>query len=239
MVWRTKLQKNNPPKFLGTDSFKDDVRRVRRRLRRVAKPRLVFIDETGMKTNVRPSQTLVLKGDQGDIKVDKPGSYSDRVDFIGAITATELFPPLVLTPKDRKAHGSKGVTQAIFGDFVAHELAPALNASDEQSFTLVLDASRAHNVAGIEQALDNAGCDKVDHIMILPKETAKKVSPLDNALWKDLKKKVRDAGKNRKVDAAWLARQLRQSWSSLDPGLLPAHYHHCRLYAGDALDDDL
>jgi hypothetical protein len=216
--------------FLGTDDFKDSVRHVRQKLRRVAKARLVFVDETSMKTDVDPTHTLALPGDSGDVEVERPNSFSARVDFIGAITANEVFPPSIITPADRARLGTRGVTQDIFN---------AINESLQQSFTLVLDRSRAHSLAGIGQALDNAGCDKVEHIVVLPKETAKKVSPLDNALWNDWKKMVQHSVKNKRVDVALLSRQMRLNWQRLSHANLQAHYHHCRLYAGDGLDDDL
>lgn len=197
------------------------------------------MDETAVKENIHATHTLAKKGERAIVKVTKPDAFSQRYDIIGAVTAEEKFPLMVLSPSDRADRGVSGVGANIIQEFTQEILAPALEESPQQGFILVMDKSRAHSVPKIEEALQAAGCDKIESIIVMPKETAHKANPLDNALWKDLKKGVRNRLRHSQRTSAQIVKAIEEGWSDIDQPLIDSYYHHCRLYPSDIIDDDM
>lgn len=212
---------------------------MRRKLRRVAKNKIIFIDETNIKEDVIPQTTLVLSGDSGEVPVRQPESYAPRLDIIGSITSEVALPMTIFTPQQRKSLGTKGVTAAMFNSYIQENLGPALNGMDIDDMILVLDNARIHNVNSVERALDNAGVDNVKEILLLPKQSAKKVSPLDNALWNAFKQRVQEGLKNKRATLNQVQSKARAVWESLEPELLESEYRQCRLFKRQPLADDL
>lgn len=212
---------------------------VRRKLRVLAKDRIIFLDETHIRETIHPTTTLALKGDKGKVLVQKPEAFAARLDIIAAATSEETLPLGLFGPKDRKRLGSKGITKAMFNGYMADTLGPAIAGLNTDCMKLVVDGARIHNLKEIEQALDNAGADNVEEIVLLPKEVAKHVSPLDNALFHDFKEAVRDRVKNERVNMPTLKRRVRKMWASIKPEKLEAHYRKSRLYKHQPLTDDL
>lgn len=171
--------------------------------------------------------------------LETPSAYAPRLDFIAACSGQEPFPGYVITPEDRKRMDVKGVRTASFTDFVRHYLAPALNESKQDNFVLVLDKSPIHNTDKIKEALDKAGCDKVARILVLPKETAKKVSPLDNALFHDWKENIRKKKGLKKIGVDELEDLMETEWAALKPAKLASHFHKSKLFSKDISDSDL
>lgn len=215
------------------------MKAVRRKLRRTRRDKIIFVDETYIKENIYPLTTLVTQGDLGKVKVKKPSTFAQRLDIIAGITVDGPLPLKSFTPQQRKKKGSKGITKSMFLDYVSGVLAPAASAMDLEDATLVLDRSKIHNVADIEAVLDNEGCDNIKHILMLPKETAKHVSPLDNALFHEFKEDVRKEVKGKIVSLDTLKSHARRVWERFSPKQITAHYRHCRLYPRQKLDDDL
>ena len=225
--------------FAESEDYKKQVVSVRRKLRRVAKNKITFIGETQMKENTHSLTTLALAGDTGKVVVSKPESFAGRVDFIAAANAEQTFPLAIFTPKERQKYGCCGITKAMFNDFLETKLAPAICDLDEEDLLIVIDRARVHNVKEIDAILDNNGCDNVKEIILLPRETAKHVSPLDNALFHDFKQGVRERLKNKEITFNKIKAAARREWGDFDSAALQAHYRHCRLYSRQSLSSDL
>ena len=86
--------------------------------------------------------------------------------------------------------GVKGYTKPMLKDFLTKKLAPKLKAKREK-MTVCMDKGLALDEDEAKEALRKGGARNIRSIWILPTNSAKFVSPLDNPLWHTLKERVR------------------------------------------------
>lgn len=104
--------------------------------------RLVFLDETWVKSNMtpgygwRPTHRRVVEA--------VPHGHWKTITFVAALRADGLFAPLVV---DGAVNGD------LFRAYVEQHLAPALRVGD----ILVMDNLPSHKVAGVAAAVERAG----------------------------------------------------------------------------------
>ena len=111
----------------------------RRRVGQVSKDRLVFLDETGAKTNL---QRLHGWSDYGKRLVDStPGGHWSTTTIISAIRLEGVATAMT----------TDGPTDAlVFRGFVEHFLAPRLHCGD----LVVMDNRSSHQVHGIVKMIE-------------------------------------------------------------------------------------
>lgn len=114
----------------------------RRRVGQVSKDRLVFLDETGAKTNL---QRLHGWSDYGERLVDStPGGHWSTTTIISAIRLEGVATAMT----------TDGPTDAsVFRGFVEHFLAPSLHCGD----LVVMDNLSSHQVHGIVEMIEEVG----------------------------------------------------------------------------------
>lgn len=132
--------------MFADEQCRDDV--VRRRLRwrniqeHVAPERLVFIDETWIKTNMAPLRGWSLKGER--LRDYAPHGHWKTLTFLGALRVDVLTEPCVI---DGPINGE------IFLAYIEQFLAPTLRPGD----IVVLDNLGSHKSANVRSAILNAG----------------------------------------------------------------------------------
>ena len=132
--------------MFADEQCRDDV--VRRRLRwrnvqeHVAPERLVFIDETWIKSNMAPLRGWSLKGDR--LRDYAPHGRWKTLTFLAALRVDVLTEPCVI---DGPINGE------IFLAYVEQFLAPTLRPGD----IVVLDNLGSHKSANVRRAILNAG----------------------------------------------------------------------------------
>lgn len=202
------------------------VARCRRYLHRHRKTHLSFLDETALRVNAVPSHTLVAAGETAYVVVEDDTSYARRYDMIACCTADRTFPPIIFSPEDRKELGVKGIQTHMLEHYIHSLLAQALAALDRYPLILTLDKSNVHNINKIKEALIEGGCQDVAHIMHLPTQAAKRVSPLDNSIFHTWKERVKENGG---LTSANIKQVMADTWNALEPELLLSNYKHCLL----------
>jgi transposase len=116
-------------------------RSFRRKVRRIASERLVFVDETGVTTAMTPSYAWSPRGERA---VDStPGSW-ESVTVIAALGRDGVRAPLAFP-------GSTDT--AAFQSYVDQVLGPALHEGD----VVVLDNLKPHLASGVAAAIERAG----------------------------------------------------------------------------------
>ena len=55
---------------------------MRRKLQRIDKRRLLFLDETALRLNAAPTHTIVLPGEQAYVVATETSAYAKRYDMI-------------------------------------------------------------------------------------------------------------------------------------------------------------
>ena len=93
---------------------------------------------------------------------------------------------------------------------------------DRAPLTLVIDRSRIHHVDRMLEAFNERGGHVMD-ITMMPSKAAKRISPLDNALFHDWKQAIRKHGP---LTLRSLEQVMSDEWNKITKQQIQAHYHH-------------
>lgn len=203
----------------------EQIAKIRRKLQRIGNHRILFLDETHMRLSDAPMHTLVLPGQDPIVTVSSTSSYAPRFDMIASCTGSETLLPVIYAPRDRGG----GITTAMLIRFIDDLLAQQVRALDRYGIILVLDRASIHNEQEIMQAFLDRGCGEIVEVLKLPAQSAKRLSPLDNALFHDWKEAVRKMGE---LTVSNMKQRMNDAWEQLPAAFLTAHYHHCGLMRG-------
>ena len=202
----------------------EQVASLRRKLRRIDKRRVLFLDETALRLSAAPNHTLVLPEEQPLVEATQTDSNSTRYDMIACCAGDRVLLPKIFTPKERKDAEVKGINGPMLHQFIDDTLAQAVEGLDRYPLLLVLDRAPIHkNVDAILQAFHDRGSESIKEIILLPPNTAKRLSPLDNALFHDWKQRCR---KHCPATTMNIQQIMNDAWEKMDPS---PHYKHCGL----------
>src|SRR4051794_15931802 len=73
----------------------DQIADLRRKLQRIDKRRLLFLDETALRLSAAPTHTIVLPGEQAYVLATETSAYSRRYDMIAVCTGDRLLLPKI------------------------------------------------------------------------------------------------------------------------------------------------
>jgi hypothetical protein len=203
----------------------DQIAEVRRRLQRMDKSRVLFLDETAVRLSEAPRHTLVLPGEQQYVLATETSSYAKRCDMIAAINGNQVFAPCIYTPSERSQAGVKGVNTEMLVDFILNTFGQETAALDIPPLTLVVDRARIHNEEQILQAFRERG-GHVMEILKIPAMSAKRLSPLDNALFHVWKERVRQCCP---LTMRNIEQVMADEWNRLQEKDIRPQYKHCGL----------
>lgn len=206
-------------------SLCEDIAQVRRKLQRISKERVLFLDETAVRVSETATRTLVLESEQPFVEATDTTSYAARYDMIACCSIDRTFPPIIYAPNER----GKGITKDMLLSYIRDVLAQAVGALDRYPLTLIIDRSTIHNPAEMLQEFHDWGCQELKEILLMPPQSAKRLSPLDNSLFHDWKERVR---KHAPLTKQNIQRVMADSWNALPARLLRSHYKHCGFMRG-------
>jgi hypothetical protein len=130
----------------------------------------------------------------------------------------------VFTPAERKGADVRGVNSAMLQQFIDDTLAQAVEGLERYPLTLVLDRASIHlNVDAILQAFHDRGSESIKDILLMPPCAAKRMSPLDNALFHDWRQEIR---KHCPITERTITQVMNDAWMKMKPH---SHYKHCGL----------
>lgn len=198
---------------------------MRRKLQKMSKNRVLFLDETALKLNEAPNSTVVLPGETAYVIAEDTSSYSKRYDMIACINGNKTFAPCIYTPKERSDAGVKGINTEMLIDYIYSTLGQETAAIDDPPLTLVVDKARIHNEGRVLEAFKERG-GHVMQVLKMPKQAAKCMSPLDNALFHDWKERVRKHGP---ITSRNIEQLMADEWNNIGTEQIKAHFHHCGL----------
>jgi transposase len=145
--------------------------------------RLVFLDETWVKTNMTRPRGRAFRGERVIDSV--PHGHWKTTTFLAALRSTGLTAPLVV---------DGAINGVIFLSWVRQQLVPTLHSGD----IVVMDNLSAHKVAGVREAITAAGA----RVLYLPPYSPD-LNPIETVFSK-FKWLIRSL-KERTVDALWTA----------------------------------
>lgn len=197
---------------------------MRRKLRRMNKNNLLFLDETALRLSEAPTHTLVLPEQRPYVIATETSAYSKRFDMIACCAADQVLLPKIFSPKERSDASVKGINGHMLLQFIDDTLAQAVEGLDRYPLTLVLDQAPIHkNVDNILQAFRDRSSGSITEILLLPPNAAKRLSPLDNSLFHSWKEECRRhcPATERRIEQI-----MSDAWNNLDPR---PYYRHCGL----------
>jgi transposase len=170
---------------LPAEQNRPDVARKRRRWKahqhRIAPQRLVFIDETWVKTNMAPLRGWAPRGQR--LVADVPHGHWKTLTFIAALRADRIDAPWVI---DGPINGE------LFALYAEKALAPTLAKGD----VVILDNLNSHKNKAARKAIRAAGA----HLVFLPPYSPD-LNPIEQFFSK-LKHLLRKA-EQRTVETTW------------------------------------
>jgi len=199
---------------------------TRRKLQRIGLKHLLFLDESHLRVNEAPLTTLVAPGEKPYVIVDDTTQYAKRFDMIACCTSEKILPPIIFSPTERQQLGVKGINKKMLLDYIHDILAQACAALDVYPLYLVLDRARIHNTAHILDAFHEAGCEDMQEIILLPRQAAKRMSPLDNSLFHNWKEACR---KHVLITDRTIERIMSDEWNNINAPIITSYYRHCKL----------
>jgi hypothetical protein len=206
----------------------EEIAKIRRRLQRLPKRRVLFLDETAIRLSEAPTSTIVLPGNQPYILATDTTSYAARFDMIACISYDRTFVPCIWAPKERKGEGVKGINTEMLIDYIYNTLGQETAAIDDPPLLLVLDKSGIHSEERILEAFRERG-GHVQEVLKTPPMSAKRLSPLDNSLFHDWKEAIRKHGP---LTLKNIQQVMADEWNRIPVEKIRAHYQHCGLMRG-------
>ena len=83
---------------IDEDVYWEQLAVCRRKLQRIGKERLLCIDQTGIKGSMRSRYSLAPPGVNAQVHIQRPPTYTQRYDVMGALLGDRLLPVDILTP---------------------------------------------------------------------------------------------------------------------------------------------
>jgi hypothetical protein len=145
--------------------------------------------------------------------------------MIACVNGKQTFAPCIYSPKERSDAGVKGINTEMLVDYVYNTLGQETAALDDPPLVLVLDRSGIHNEERILEAFRERGGHVTD-ILFMPTQAAKRLSPLDNALFHDWKQAIRRHGP---LTLTNIQQVMADEWNNITADMIHVHYKHCSL----------
>jgi hypothetical protein len=212
----------------------DAIAGIRKKIQRISKNKILFMDEVSVKLNEQQKYTIVLPGEKPNVIATDTTSYSKRFDMIALCNGERVLPPIIFTPKDRISQGVRGITKQMLETAVDSILAQAVGALDVYPVCWVVDKASIHK-QDIIQVFHDRGCQDLQQVLIMPTQAAKRLSPLDNALFHIWKEKVR---KHAPLTEENVVQVMSNEWNNIPSRYIRSQYRKCRLIRGQDVYDD-
>lgn len=203
----------------------EEIAQMRRKIQKVSKERVLFLDETAVRLSEAETSTLVAPGQQPYVLATETSSYSKRFDMIACCNGKQVFPPMIFSPSDRSDAAVRGINKKMLVKYIQEILAQQIGALDKYPIFLVLDRASIHK-GDLLQEFHDMGCQDLKEIMLMPTNAAKRMSPLDNALFHDWKAAVREHGP---LTLRNIQQIMADEWNNLSTDKIQVHYQHCGL----------
>lgn len=203
----------------------EQIARIRRKVQRIGKDRVLFLDETYKRVGDAATDTIVLPGEPSFIVSDETSNYAPRFDMIACCSGKEVLPPIIYAPKER----GKGINAAMLHEYIRQLLAQSAGALDRYPLILVLDRASIHSEEKMLQEFHDWGCQELEEIVKMPSAAAKRLSPLDNSLFNLWRQRVLAGGPLTKFN---IKPRMSDAWNSITAADLQSQYRNCGLIYG-------
>jgi hypothetical protein len=200
----------------------EQITAVRRKLQRIGKQHILFLDETHKREGEVDSCTIVLPGESPYIETSSTSSYARRFDMIACVSGHTTLPPIIYSPSERQ----RGVTRQMLLSYVRDLLAQSAGALDVYPLSLLVDRATIHSAAEMLQEFHDWGCQALKEVILIPPASAKRLSPLDNSLFNVWRQRCLAGGP---LTLRNIKQRMSAAWESITKEDIQAQYKHCAL----------
>jgi len=224
------------PLVAETAAYKTEVRQFRQKCHQLKACELVFLDQTNMKEEPQPLHGLAPKGKAAKSSSPKREAYKARVDFCAAIS---LHGPLCCsstTPEMRKLEEVRGYTKQLILEWLNEELSQSLQAMAPHKIVVCMDKGLKITKEEVMEELEKGGATNVQDALIMPTNAGKLANPLDNAMWADVKRRVRELKPKLPNEVAEI---FEQEFMSTPSAKIKGWYRKAGVLPGSNINRDL
>lgn len=200
----------------------EQIAQMRRKLQRIGKQHVLFLDETHKREGDVDNHTIVLPGAPPYIETSSTSSYARRFDMIACCSGEKVLPPIIYAPTER----DKGVTREMLLEYIRNLLAQSAGALDVYPLILLVDKAPIHTEAEMLQEFHDWGCQELVEVIRIPSASAKRLSPLDNSLFNVWRQRVLQDGP---LTLRNIKQRMSAAWESITKADIQAQYRHCGL----------
>jgi hypothetical protein len=205
----------------------EQIASIRRKLQRIDKRRVLFLDESACRLSEADTHTLVAPGEMAYVIASETTAYSKRYDMIAVCNGERVLLPKIFTPGERAGAEARGINKAMLLQYIDDTLAQSAEGIDLYPLILIADLAPIHkDTDSILEAFHDRGSEAIKEVLLMPPCAAKRLSPLDNSLFHDWKEEVR---RHCPLTEANIVQVMSDSLNRMDPA---PHYHHCGLMRG-------
>lgn len=111
-------------------------------------------------------------------------------------------------------------------EYIRNILAQAAGALDTYPLILVVDRATIHNEQKMIEEFHDWGCQELVEVLKMPAAAAKRLSPLDNALFNVWRQRVLASGP---LSIGNIKQRMSDAWNSLSAPDIQSQYRHCGL----------
>jgi hypothetical protein len=205
------------------------IAKVRRKLQRIGSNHILYLDETYRREGDVNNYTIVLPQEPSNIETTSTSRYALRYDMIACTSGKTTLPPIIYDSSERDS----GITTQMLLNYIRNLLAQAAGALDIYPLILVVDRASIHDTEKMMETFHEWGCQSLVEIVKLPTATAKRISPLDNALFNIWKQKVLEKGPLTKTN---IRTRMSDAWNEITSKQIHQQYkksglmRHTNLY---------
>jgi hypothetical protein len=204
----------------------EQIATVRRKIQRIGKQHVLFLDETHKREGDVDSYTIVLPGEPPYIETSSTSSYAKRFDMIACVSGTTTLPPIIYAPNERE----RGVTRRMLHDYIHDLLGQAAGALEVYPLILLVDKATIHSEAELLQEFHDNACQDLTEVIRIPTASAKRLSPLDNSLFNVWRQRCLAGGP---LTLCNIKQRMSDAWASITQADIQAQYRNCGLMRGD------
>jgi hypothetical protein len=204
----------------------EQIAKIRRKIQRIDKSKVLFLDETHKRLSDAATDTIVLPGEPSNIEVADTSSYAARYDMIACCTGKEVLPPIIYAPNERQ----KGINKRMLHQYIQNLLAQSAGALDRYPLCLIIDRATIHHEEEILQEFHDWGCQELQEVIRMPAAAAKRLSPLDNSLFNVWRQRVLKDGK---LTQRNIKQRMSDAWNTITFQDIKPQYDNCGFRRGD------
>ena len=204
----------------------EQIAKIRRKIQRIDKGKVLFLDETHKRLSDAATDTIVLPGEPSNIEVADTSSYAARYDMIACCTGKEVLPPIIYAPNERQ----KGINKRMLHQYIQNLLAQSAGALDRYPLCLIIDRATIHHEEEMLQEFHDWGCQELQEVIRMPAAAAKRLSPLDNSLFNVWRQRVLKDGK---LTQRNIKQRMSDAWNTITFKDIKPQYDNCGFRRGD------